>query len=139
MGLGRFLWRSTSIGRTVDTVKNMVEEKSVAKGIKRTFREDFCEDNPITSAVYETGKYDGKKEGYEVASNEYETKLLEQADLFLSQIKDFESEKDAYEKLLDEYEKAINELEGRVDRTEYENQILQELLSKERKLKKIAC
>lgn len=29
MGLGRMLWRSTGIGRTIDTVKNMVEEGSV--------------------------------------------------------------------------------------------------------------
>lgn len=53
MGLGRMLWRSTGIGRTIDTVKNMVEEGSVIEGVKKTAKEDWCEDNPITSRVYE--------------------------------------------------------------------------------------
>lgn len=85
MGLGRMLWRSTGIGRTIDTVKNMVEEGSVIEGVKKTAKEDWCEDNPITSRVYQAGKYDGKVEGYEEASDEYEEKLLKQADEFLKQ------------------------------------------------------
>ena len=35
MGLKRGLWRSTGIGRTIDTVKNIVDEGSISGGVKR--------------------------------------------------------------------------------------------------------
>ena len=139
MGLGRFLWRATGIGHRIDTVKNIVKEGSVVKGVKKTIKEDFCEDNPVTAHIYNTGKYDGKEDGYVQASEEYETKLLEQADLFLKQVKDFKKERDAYEELLKEYEIAIAELEEKVNRTEQENQLLQTLLLKERRLKNLVA
>lgn len=137
MGLGRFLWRTTGIGRSIDTVKNIVEEGSIVEGVKKTIKEDYCEDNPVTSHIYNVGKYDGKKDGYVQASKEYESKLIEQADLFLKQTKDFQKEKAAYEELLKEYEFAITELEEKVNRTEQENHLLQVLLLKERQLKKL--
>ena len=40
MGLGRFLWRATGIGHRIDTVKNIVEEGSIVKGVKKTIKED---------------------------------------------------------------------------------------------------
>ena len=92
MGLGRFLWRATGIGHRIDTVKNIVKEGSIVKGVKKTIKEDFCEDNPVTAHIYNVGKFDGKKDGYVQASKEYEAKLLEQADLFLKQIKDFQKD-----------------------------------------------
>ena len=138
MGLGRMLWRSTGIGRTIDTVKNMVEEGSVIEGVKKTAKEDWCEDNPITSRVYQAGKYDGKVEGYEEASDEYEEKLLKQADEFLKQKQIFESERDAYEALLDEYETEIDDLSEKLDKTEAENEYLQQLLLRDRKLRRMA-
>ncbi len=137
MGLGRFLWRATGIGHRIDTVKNIVQEGSIVKGVKKTIKEDFCEDNPVTAHIYNVGKFDGKKDGYVQASKEYEAKLLEQADLFLKQTKDFQKERDAYEELLKEYEVAIAELEEKANRTEQENQLLQLLLLKERQLKKL--
>lgn len=137
MGLGRFLWRATGIGHRIDTVKNILDEESIVKGVKKTVKEDFCEDNPVTAHIYNVGKFDGKKDGYAQASEEYEAKLLEQADLFLKQIKDFKKEKEAYEELLKEYEVAIAELEEKANRTEQENQLLQSLLLKERQLKKL--
>ena len=137
MGLGRFLWRATGIGYKIDTVKNIVDEGSFVKGVKKTIKEDWCEDNPITTHIYNIGKFDGKKDGYEQASEEYESKLLEQADLFLKQIKDFQKERAAYEELMKEYEVAIAELEEKTNRTEQENQLLQSLLLKERQLKKL--
>jgi len=57
----------------------MVDEGSVKEGIKRTIKEDYCEDNPLTSTIYKAGKYDGKVEGYNEASGVYEAKLVEQA------------------------------------------------------------
>ena len=138
MGLERMLWRSTGLGRTIDTVKNMVEEGSVIEGIKRTAKEDLCEDNPITSRVYQAGRYDGKVEGYEEASDEYEEKLLKQADEFLRQKKIYESERAAYEELLDEYEVEIDALSEKVNRTEAENEYLQQLLLRDRKLRRMA-
>lgn len=80
---------------------------------------------------------EGKKKGYAEASDVYEQKLLDQADLFLQQIKDAEIERDAYEQLLDEYEAEIEKLTDKVNRTEEENKYLQELLIRERKLKKL--
>ena len=138
MGLGRMLWRSTGIGRTIDTVKNMVEEGSVIEGVKKTVKEDWCEDNPITSRVYQAGKYDGKVEGYEEASHEYEEKLLKKADECLKQKQIFESERDAYEALLNEYETEIDALSEKLDRTEAENEYLQQLLLRDRKLRRMA-
>lgn len=139
MGISRMLWRSTGIGRTIDTIKNIADEGSLVEGIKRTVKEDYCEDNPLTSAIYKSGKYDGKVEGYEEASDEYEKKFLAQADEFLKQTRIFESEKDAYDQLLDEYEKEIDKLSEKVNRTEAENEYLQQLLLRDRKLRKMAC
>ena len=67
--------------------------------------------------------YEGKKQGYAEASDEYEKKLLTQAEEFIKQKKDFQMERDAYEALLDEYEIEI----------EY----LYQLMLKERELKKL--
>ena len=134
MGLKRGLWRSTGIGRTIDTVKNIVDEGSISGGVKRMIKEDLTEDNPLGKMIYDSGRYDGKKEGYEEASAEYEHKLIEQADLFLKQTRVFEEERDEYEKLLDEYDKEIELLENKADNTDRENKYLQELLLKERKL-----
>lgn len=138
MGLGRLIWRSTPLGRTIDTVKNMVEEGSVVEGYKRTIKEDITEDSPIGKAIYSSGKYDGKKEGYAEASDEYENKLLKQAEEFLNQQKDFEKERDAYETLLDEYEIEIDMLTEKVNKTEEEKEYLQQLLLMDRKLRKMA-
>lgn len=87
---------------------------------------------------YQAGKYDGKVEGYEEASDEYEEKLLKQADEFLKQKQIFESERDAYEALLDEYETEIDDLSEKLDRTEAENEYLQQLLLRDRKLRRMA-
>ena len=136
MGFGRFVKHVLIPGsNTVDMVKNMVDEGSVVEGYKKSIKQEFTEDNPLTSPIYKMGKFDGKKEGYTEASDEYEIKLLQQADEFLKQKKIFEEERDAYEKLLDEYESAIDELESKASRTEEENAYLQELLSRERRLK----
>ena len=42
--------------------KNIKEERSIKNGIKRTIKEDVCEDHPITSRIYKKGVEDGKKE-----------------------------------------------------------------------------
>lgn len=139
MGILRGLWRSTGIGRTIDTVRNIVEAGDFVDGVKRTIKEDWTEDNPLGSVIYNSGKYDGKIEGYAEASDEYEAKLIEQADKFLQQQKIFESERDEYEDLLDAYEQEIDALTEKVNRTEAENAYLQQLLLRDRKLRKIAC
>jgi len=137
MGIGRMFWRSTRVGRIIDTVENIKGEGSIVDGIKLTIKEDFCEDNPITSIIYKSGKSDGKEEGYIEASDEYKDKLLKQADEFLKQTKIYERERDMYEQLLDEYETEISKLSEKNNRTEIENQYLQLLLMKERKLRKM--
>lgn len=70
----------------------------------------------IHGAGYRDGYTEGEKAGYEVASNEYEKKLLQQADDFLNQQRDFVKEKSAYEELLDAYEKEIDYLQKRLIR-----------------------
>lgn len=89
---------------------------------------------------HETKPYvhEGEQAGYARASDVYEKKLLEQADQFLAQSQSFERERDAYEVLLDEYEAEIQKLTNKVNRTEAENEYLQNLLLRERQLLKIA-
>lgn len=137
MGLKRFIWRRTSAGRIIDAVKNIADEGSITDGLKRTYKEDVCEDNPLTAPIYDTGKYDGKIEGYNKASQEYEAKLLNQAEGFLKQKQIFEEQRNAYELLLNEYEKEIEALGNKVDRTEAENEYLTQLLLRERQLTKL--
>ncbi|MBZ4671356.1 MAG: hypothetical protein PWQ76_298 [Clostridiales bacterium] len=137
MGLKRFLWRRTGIGKIIDTVNNIVNEGDVVSGIKKTVKETYCEDNPITSIIYKSGQYDGKRKGFLEASCEYEKKLLEQAQFFLDQKKIYENQRDNYETLLDEYEKEIDTLTKKVNRTEEENIYLQKLLLKDRQLRQM--
>lgn len=134
MGLKRFVWRSTSAGRIIDTVSNMVEEGSITEGFKRTLKEDLCEDNPLTKPIYDTGKYDGQIEGYNQASAEYEEKLLKQAEEFLKQKDLFIEQREAYEELLDAYDKEIEELKNKMNRTQEETDYFEKLLLSERQL-----
>ncbi len=136
MGIVRFLRRTNSINRIIDTTKNIIEEGSIKDGLRRTVREDI-EDTPIVSNIYNMGKYEGKKQGYVDASKEYEEKLLSQAEHFINQKELLVNEVSNYEKLLDEYEVEIERLEGKLNKTESENQYLSKLLSNERKLKQI--
>ena len=138
MGILRGIWRSTGIGRTIDTVKNIVEEGSIKEGYKRTLKEDMTEDNPIGKMIYQSGKYDGKEEGYAEASDEYEQKLIEMGDQFLAQKKVYEQEKEAYNQLMEEYEAEIERLEAKASLTEAENDYLRQLLLRERNLRKMA-
>ena len=136
MGIGRFLRRTNSIVRIIDTTKNIIEEGSIKNGLKITVREDL-EDTPIVSNIYNMGKYEGKKQGYVDASKEYEEKLLSQAEHFINQKELLINEVSNYEKLLDEYEVEIEKLEEKLNKTESENQYLSKLLSNERKLKQM--
>lgn len=136
MGIVRFLRRTNSINRIIDTTKNIIEEGSIKDGLRRTVSEDI-EDTPIVSNIYNMGKYEGKKQGYVDASKEYEEKLLSQAEHFINQKELLVNEVSNYEKLLDEYEVEIERLEGKLNKTESENKYLSKLLSNERKLKQM--
>lgn len=53
MGFGRFVKHVLMPGTVyVDAVKNMIDEGSVVEGYKRTVKETYCEDIPITSHIY---------------------------------------------------------------------------------------
>ncbi len=56
---------------------------------------------------------EGRRNGYIAASQEYEEKLLRQAEVFLKQEKKWEIERDKYNELLDQYEAYIKELEDK--------------------------
>lgn len=121
-----------------DIVNNIVYEKGIANGVKKTIKEWALEDIPIVSAVYKSGKYDGKKEGYTKASKEYEKKLLDQAEKFINQQKIYEEQNEEYDSLLDEYEKIIEELINKKNKTDEENEYLKQLLEKKSKLENLA-
>ena len=63
-----------------------------------------------------------KRAALKNASDEYEEKLLRQADEFLNQKEIYKNEIDDYEKLLDEYEVEIEALSKKINRTEAENE-----------------
>lgn len=52
--------------------------------------ETIKEDLPISKYAHESGKYDGKIEGYAVASSEHKKKLLKHADEFSLQKNNYE-------------------------------------------------
>lgn len=140
MGYKRFLKKALIPGYShVNTFKKM-KEHGVVDGMKKTIKEDYGEDMPITSNIYNSikneGKYEGKKEGYVKASNEYETKLLKQAEEFLKQKKAYESEKKEREQLINDYEKYIDEMSARDNLSPEENEYFNNILIMERKLKK---
>lgn len=121
MGIIRGIIKSTPIGRLITTAYNIVDERSLVDGIKRTIKEDWTEDNIITAPVYRWGKNEGYREGerdgYIRCSREYEEKLRRQADLFLHASNKWKKEKAAYDALLDDYERTIAELEARISAT----------------------
>ena len=67
MGLKRMIWRSTPTGAVVDVLKNIREEGGISAGLKRTMKENVCEDNPITSRIYK--KMNGKKKRTFILTN----------------------------------------------------------------------
>lgn len=117
---------------------NFIQEHPVVTGL---FVPAFLS-SPLLDKVieHETKPYvqEGERAGYARASDVYEKKLLDQADQFLAQTQLYEKERDAYETLLDEYEAEIQKLTDKVNRTEIENQYLQQLLLRERQLLKIS-
>ena len=92
---------------------------------------------PLYNSAYKDGEFEGKKQGYEMASSEYEEKLLRQADRFLEEKKVLKNELESFLELLDEYDSTINELNKKIDRTETENEYLHQLLMRERELRKM--
>lgn len=134
MGVKRWMRRYVGGQIGFDIIKSIIDEGSLVDGVKRIVEEDIYEDNPVTSMIYKEGKYDGRKDGFKEASNEYEKKLLQQADEFLKKEKIFEDQKEDYEKLLDEYEEEIQMLTEKLERTELENEYLNELILRKRKL-----
>lgn len=139
MGVKRYLKHVLIPGsRTIDTIMNIQSEGGIKEGAMKSLQDEI-EDMKSIMPGYKMGVFDGKKEGYNEASIEYEKKLMEQADLFLNQEKDYRKEKEEYNKLLDEYEEEIRKLSEKVNKTEAENRVLQELLDKEEKLRLLAA
>lgn len=82
--------------------------------------------------------FEGKKQGYAEASDVYEKKLLEQANKFTKEKDAFKKERDEYEALLDKFDKRICELQEKADKSQQEIELLNELLLKERELRKLS-
>ena len=74
MGLKNFLLKAIVPGYRRIEHANDIKEHGIISGIKEHVRREVQEDNPLTAAIYNNGKVDGKKEGYVAASAEYEKK-----------------------------------------------------------------
>lgn len=135
MSFSRFLKMALIPGYNLFDITKKILERGFTGGIKEKLQEEM-EDIPVISHVYNAGKYQGKKDGYNEASHVYEDKLLKQAEVFLAQTKDFESQKQDFEQLIDDYEKYIDEMSARDDLSVVENEYLHRIMLMERKLKK---
>ena len=105
--------------------------------MKNKLKEDVCEDNPITAAVYREGECNGEIKGINKASEKYEKKISALKEEFLKVQQDAEKEIVSYRNLLDECENVIEELENKLNRTQEENACLLRVLLLERKLTRI--
>ncbi|EHK2400005.1 hypothetical protein [Clostridium perfringens] len=137
MGFKRFLKKSLIPGYELKSIFENVVTFGVVDGLKEEFKETYLEDMPGISHVYNAGKYDGKKEGYEKASNEYEKKLIKQADEFLKQENVFEIDRARYEQLIDDYEIYIEEMMKKSNMSNEEKDYMNQIMVIERKLKQL--
>ncbi|MDK0537459.1 hypothetical protein QTH16_05130 [Clostridium perfringens] len=137
MGFKRFLKKSLIPGYELKSIVENVVTFGVVDGLKEEFKETYLEDMPGISHVYNAGKYDGKKEGYEKASNEYEKKLIKQADEFLKQENVFEIDRARYEQLIDDYEIYIEEMMKKSNMSNEEKDYMNQIMVIERKLKQL--
>lgn len=137
MDVFRKIRRSSPALHAAETVKNMVDEKSVIKGVKKTLHEDICEDSVIGAAIYNSGHKAGYRKGYEEASRVYETKLHRQAQAFFDKTEVVKVQLKQYQELLKEYEKYIEELETENQRTKEENALLKKMLADKRRLESL--
>lgn len=114
MGFGRFLMRMVP-GYEPVRLLGKVMEKGIEEGVKENLQEYIYEDNPLTSAVYNSGKNkghtEGMKDGYDRASKEYEKKLLAQADAFLKESGNIRVKCEEYKSMMIEYESYIADCE----------------------------
>lgn len=128
MGLSRFLKKVLIPGYYQYKVVKKVSENGIVNGVKEELKEDFLDDIPIISHIYDAGKndgyIDGKEEGYVQASNEYEQKLLKQAEKFENEKGNVKKSIDEYKKLLNEYEKYISLQEQHIEQLSQEKLLL---------------
>lgn len=115
MGFGRFILRLVVPGYNAYRLAGKVMEKGVVDGVKEDVYERVCEDDPVGSYLYNSGKNkghtEGMKEGYNRASNKYEEKLLKQADTFSKVSLKVRLHCEEYMAMMAEYESYIAECE----------------------------
>lgn len=137
MGFKRFVKKSFVPFYNTRDMIDKVQTYGFIEGIKEKLREDFLEDTPGISHIYNAGRYDGKIDGYVKASREYEQKLLDQAADFLNQKEVFEDQKQQYEHLLQAYEAYIDEMSAKEHLTNEEQNVLNQIMITERALSKL--
>ena len=79
------------------------EGTNFVHALKEMSEGDYSRTHFLGGLGYDNGHYDGKKEGYDIASKEYEEKLRRDAEYFLTQ-------KNAYINQRDKYEDLVNKL-----------------------------
>lgn len=137
MGYKRLLKKSLIPGYRLKCIVENVAIYGLVKGIKEELRETYLEDLPITSHIYNAGKHEGKKDGYVQASNEYESKFIEQANEFLNKTKDIRNQTDEYEKLLNDYDNYIHKIVQKDNLLEIEKANKSQVMITERKLEEL--
>ncbi|MGG0741306.1 hypothetical protein [Niallia taxi] len=137
MGFKRFMKKGIVPFYNARDMIDKVQTHGFVDGIKEKIREDFLEDAPIISHIYNAGKHEGKKDGYRMASTVYEKKMFAQANSFLKQKEIFESQKKEYEQLLQDYENYIEEMNAKDHLTNEEQENLLQIISIEHELKKL--
>lgn len=136
MAFGRFVAKTLfPTYYTYRAIKNM-KDHGVVEGIKQQYKEDL-QDNPVTNHIYSQGKHDGKKEGFNEASYEFEKKLIDQARRFTAQTKIFEDQRSDYEELLNDYERYIAEMEAKSSLSPEQQQYIKQIVAMEQQLKNI--
>lgn len=137
VGFKRFMKKSFVPFYNTKDMVDKIQTYGFIDGIKEKMREDFLEDTPGISHIYNAGRYDGKIEGYVKASHEYEQKLLNQAETFLNQKEIFQDQKQQYEDLLQEYEAYIEKMSTKEHLTNEEQKTLNQIMITERALSKL--
>lgn len=118
MGFKRFIKKRINPIYYTKNIIDKVSENGLAGGFKELLREDL-EDTPVLSGIYNIGRdegyYEGKNDGYNKASFEYEKKLLKQGHEMSKQKKLYEKNNEEWNRLLNEYEEYIMTMEAKIE------------------------
>lgn len=134
MSIGKFLKKQLLLTAIPGALPVYMAKKAKEHGVVGAYKEELKE-TPGVNLIYKMGKedgnYEGKKEGYLQASNEYEKKLLAQAKEFKEQSQLLKTNSEAKDTLMKEYEIYIEQQEKIIDRLSSEKRELLDRIKNE--------